>query len=821
MNEHSSNLPQPYDAATPGQPLPTPWVGGMSPQAGPSEEAGAGFSLQRITAALFRFKWFIALAVLVGAGGGYVLWTIQDPEYVANVTLFMELPVRSASTTGPITSGQLLQQSPAWLDLLRSYAVLDHVAVQEKLFLQHPVAADSSLFEDFALAERFRPGSYRIEVGPSGERYRLSSAEGLEIERGAVGDSVGLALGFAWQPGRDLLVPGRSAEFTISAPRDAARTLRSEVGTRMVRGGNFLTLELRGADPERITSVLNAVAVRFVDVAATLKRDKLEQLSQILEQQLRAAESNLRNAETSLESFRVRTITLPSDVGSPIAPGLAQTANPVFQNFFEMRIEAEQIRRDRERLEAVMAEAREQGLQVEALEAIGSVSQSTLLNQALNEFTTKKAEARALLYRYSPEYPLVQDKQREIQTLEEQTIPALANALLAELRSKEGSFERYIQSASADLRNIPARSIEEGRLEREVQIADNLYTNLQGRFENARLAAVSSVPDLSILDYAAVPQFPVDDTRIRLALMFFMGAVGASVLGALLLDRVDPKVRYPEQVTNEFGLTILGVVPQIDARKGRRGAQNSEQVLEAFRELRLRVMHAYGTGPVLVTITSPGSGEGKSLVSANLAVAFSELGHKTLLIDGDTRRGDVNQLLSTSRTPGLVNFLAGEIEESELIQGTRNPNLEFIGAGSRLTNSPELLASKKMRDFFSALRPRYSVIIVDSPPLGAGGDAYILGTLTGNLVMVLRTGTTHRGLTVSKLEPLMRLPIRVLGAILNDVQARGAYRYYYQYYSNYLPGYGPGEEGVPGNGKRAIASRSRSEQETAGTSGTG
>ncbi len=785
-------------------------------------EGEGGFSTKRLIAALLRFRWVIAFSVLLGGVAGYVAWRLQDPVFVTNMTLFVEVPDRDQARSGPITQGQLLTENYAWLDLLRSYTVLDHVAVQQRLFLSLGEPEDSVVFRSFQLAERFRPGSYELHVvGRDDPMVSLKTEEGRVVEDVQVGDSVGRRVGFLWQPEADVLPAGRRVEFRVSNPRDAARRLRDELQSQLIRGGNFLTLELRGPDPEHIAAVLNAVADRYLEVAANLKREKLDQLSQILEDQLVSAHENLTGAEAGLESFRVQTATLPSERSTPVPAGLQMTQSPVFSNYFDEKIELEELRRDRDRLQGVLAAAATEGsLQVEALEAIPPVSQSSQLTAALRELTEKRAELRALLYNYTDEYPIVQERSREIQVLEEATIPNLARSLLEELNARERTAEASIASASEELRNIPARSIEEARLERQVRIADNLYTTLQARYEEARLAALSSVPDVSILDRATVPQEPARDERLRLALVFFAGTIGFALLGAVAYDRIDPKVRYPDQVTGEFGLTILGAVPEIDARKGRGSAINSEQVLEAFRELRLSILHAYGTGPIHITVTSPGSGEGKSLISANLAVAFAELGHKTLLIDGDTRRGDVHHLLGAQRTPGIVDFLAGETSLDEITQETSYADLSFVGSGSRLSNSPELLASGAMREYFSLLRPQYSVVIVDSPPLGAGGDAFILGTLTGNMVLVLRTGATNRDLTASKMAPLSRLPIRILGAVLNDVRTRGPYRYYYQHYSDYIPGYGPGREDGAGDGRRAITGGSAEDEETPATPST-
>jgi Mrp family chromosome partitioning ATPase len=89
------------------------------------------------------------------------------------------------------------------------------------------------------------------------------------------------------------------------------------------------------------------------------------------------------------------------------------------------------------------------------------------------------------------------------------------------------------------------------------------------------------------------------------------------------------------------------------------------------------------------------------------------------------------------------------------------------------------------------MKVRFNVIIVDSPPLGAGIDPFVLGTATGHMLMVFRSGETDRAMAEAKLKLLDRLPVRVLGAVLNDIQADGVYKYY-----SYLYGYTSDEEGA-------------------------
>jgi Mrp family chromosome partitioning ATPase len=117
---------------------------------------------------------------------------------------------------------------------------------------------------------------------------------------------------------------------------------------------------------------------------------------------------------------------------------------------------------------------------------------------------------------------------------------------------------------------------------------------------------------------------------------------------------------------------------------------------------------------------------------------------------------------------------------------SRYPNLHFIPAGKRLRESPELLGSPAMTHLMDRVRPQFDVIVVDSPPLGAGVDPLTLGTLTGSIILVLRTGATDRDIARTHLTMVRHLPIRILGVVLNDVRPEGMYGYYGYYY---LAGY--------------------------------
>ena len=782
-------MPDQLPQRTPG--LHTPaldaYGAGLAPVP-PYDFAETGLDWRRYLSAVVRYRWWVLLLSALGFGAGFAVTRILKPSYMAQATIWIEAGNERRGggvDQGPIRSSQLLD-ARAWLDLLKSYVVLDSVVRERQLYLRSIGLGSSATFASFSLAERFRPGKYRLDVDDSGHSVTLSASGGVVVERAAVGDSIGATIGFLWRPPPAALVPGRKIAFTIVTPRDAAQKLSADLVATMDPNGNFLQLQMIGTDPAEIASTLNAVAQRYVAVAADLKRAKLTELAKILDGQLQLSERNLRAAENALETFRVHTVTLPTDRATPVVPGLEATRDPAFTSYFDMKVELEQLRRDRDAIRRVLSEVADSGLSVEGLQGIAAAQRSAELTDALKELTTKQAALRALRYRYTDATPGVQHLATQIDTLVRRTVPRVAAGLIRELTAREQVLQSRVDAASAELRQIPARAIEEARLRRQVTIDENLYTTLQQRYEEARLADASSIPDVRVLDRAVAPEQPLKDTNLRVMLVGILGGLGLALVGAMLLDRMDPHVRYPDQVTRDMGLTILGALPHVDARINGAHGRAPIGVIEALRGIRMNLVHAHGTaGPMIVTISSSGSGDGKSFLSSNLALAFADGGHRTLLIDGDVRRGVLHRLFNTARKPGLTDFLLGSVPRDIIIQATAYPSLAFIGSGTRHHVSPELLGMPSLVQLLAGLRGNYDVILIDSPPLGVAVDPYVLGTASGNMLLVVRTGATDREVMRSKLGVLDRLPLRVVGAVLNDVPARGLYYRHYGYLSGY------------------------------------
>ncbi len=745
----------------------------------PPDSETNGISWARYIYALKRHVVLIVVVAVAGSGLGLLRARRVEPVYEVQSKIWID--AGGSPQSGPIRT-QLLPAT-SWNELLRSYAIVDPVVRKLRLNVTYK-AADSVLFANFASLATLRPGAYRLRVDRAG-RYTLATSADTVIERGAVGDSIGRKVGFGWAPNARLFTPGRVVAFSVTTPRSASIALLSSVSVSIPEGGNsgggqFFTVKLSGSNPRRAAETLNAWIDQFVNSADELKKRHLIEFKNILSDQLHVAETQLQSAEAQLEKFRVSTITLPS--GATTGTGAAGAAlDPSVSTYFLQKDNLSQAQSERLAFEQIINGAHGGAIDPQAFLMVPSIlTEAPQLRAAIEELSSRQAALRTEQQFLTDANPRVKQLSETIRTLQYETIPRIAQSVLQTLRMRERNLSARVESGSKELRDIPPRVIEEQRLAREVTASESLYGVLKARYQEVSLAEAETRPDLTVLDFALPPTSPSSNEGPRLLLLAILASIAGAAGIAILHDRIDPRFRYPEQATHELGLTIAGTVPHLRARRSEDSqVELLSQVVESFRTLRLAVRYDFpAEGPVVLAVSSPSASDGKSLVAANLAMAFASAGHRTLLIDGDVRCGTLHNAFGMQVVPGLVEYLSNGADADAIIKSTGTDNLFLIPRGTRAVKAPELLVSEKMNLLIQDARSRFHVVIIDSPPFMAGVDAYALGAAAGSILVVLRQGVSDRKLAAAKLAVADRLPIRILGAVINGVPAGGIYRYY-------------------------------------------
>jgi capsular exopolysaccharide synthesis family protein len=313
---------------------------------------------------------------------------------------------------------------------------------------------------------------------------------------------------------------------------------------------------------------------------------------------------------------------------------------------------------------------------------------------------------------------------------------------------------------------------------------------------------------------ASTPSFP--NVRLTLALGALIG-LALGIAYALVRHTLDRRIRSAETVEQLTGVPVVGriplnhdftadnhIVPLTTAQQrdadGRRHSRDDAATAEALRELRTNLQFMdVDNPPRVIVVTSPAPGDGKSTITANLAITIAASGQNVVLVDADLRRPTVSTMFGLPAGGGLSDVLAGRARLDDVLHpwaGTES--MRILTAGNIPPNPSEVLGSARMMALIAQLAET-AMVIIDAPPLLAVTDAAVLtGRADGAFVVVSAGKTTFDALT-NALNILNRSKGRTMGVILNRVPRRGlgSDRYDYRYTYQSGPVAAPGRLGGP------------------------
>ena len=208
-------------------------------------------------------------------------------------------------------------------------------------------------------------------------------------------------------------------------------------------------------------------------------------------------------------------------------------------------------------------------------------------------------------------------------------------------------------------------------------------------------------------------------------------------------------------------------------------------VSESYRTLRTNIMFSSLDIKVkTIMVTSSGPGEGKTTVASNLAVIMAQSGKKTIIIDCDLRKPRIHKVFRVSNQDGLSNYLIGEVTIADVVKQTSVTNLQLLPSGVKPPNPAELVGSEKMGLFVESLKEYYDYIILDTPPVVVVTDAQLISQYADGCLLVIAASEADRDATIKAKELLTKVNAKILGVVLNKVDAnsKGRYKYYeYKY----------------------------------------
>ncbi len=308
-----------------------------------------------------------------------------------------------------------------------------------------------------------------------------------------------------------------------------------------------------------------------------------------------------------------------------------------------------------------------------------------------------------------------------------------------------------------------------------------------------------NINNVSVLDKAQIPTGPSNNTIIRdIVLAVFVAVAGCSAI-VFIIYYFDDTLRDTETIESEIEMPIIAKVFRDDSgidlivdKKPKAYAS------ENIRTLRTNLQFASvdeEMQTLLVTSTLPG--EGKSFVSANLAVSFAQAGKKVLLIDCDLRKGRQHKIFKVSGKKGLSTLLLGDVKSfGDYVNATKIEGLYVMSRGVFPPNPSELLSSKKNEALLKELKKHFDIIILDGAPCSGLSDSLVLSSLVDKVVLVSSVNYTPKTELKNTKKALENVGANLAGCVANNIRIKkdsyGNGYYYSQYGYGY--GYGYGEK---------------------------
>lgn len=418
----------------------------------------------------------------------------------------------------------------------------------------------------------------------------------------------------------------------------------------------------------------------------------------------------------------------------------------------------------------------------------------------ITSYNTACVERARLLSGSSENNPVVQRLGKQIDELSAIIEKSVANLKMS-LSLQQRELQNQLGKSMGYLSSVPGQKINLAQIEREQSVIEPLYILLQKKREETMLTIVAE-PDIArVVEYPENNSILVGPNARQIIIIAIVLGFLIPLLVIYLLSLMKTKVQTPEDIASRTRIPLLGVVPRREGPAFRatdimkEGSEGTSSVLsEAMRTIRTNI--GFFTGKVL-QFTSSIPGEGKSFVSANVAISLSSIGKRVILVETDLRKGRQRKTFELPRnhTKGLSNYLSGEVADwhDAICPANGIEGLDIMLKGAVPPNPNELLSSKRFEQLIEQLKEVYDYIILDSPPYLVIADPLTLNKYVDRNIYVMRAGKADLRF-INEIDAAVKSDkLSNVTIVLNDVEmAKGRAKYSYGYHYGYGYGYGYG-----------------------------
>jgi len=580
-----------------------------------------------------------------------------------------------------------------------------------------------------------------------------------------------------------------AAEVEADTTREIAQHLSTVVKISNDGRSDVIKIEATSADPKLAYIIANAYANTYLVDQLEARYEETKRVSAWLNDRLGELRDKVRDSEQAVQLYK--TVHKLDEI-----KGTTMTA----QQLSEISTQLVGAAGDRALKEANLIEVRKMLQSGGGAEAAAQVLTSPVIQKLQEGETEVRRKQAELSNKYGPQHPTMIGLAAEMNDLRRKTQEEVAKIVrsmegeVAASRAREAELRTNIKELQGANNSQSQAEVQLHQLQREADANRALYENFLGRFKQSSAQEQLKESDARMVAEAREPQAP---SFPRPMLMTAIIAVCALVLGmilALLMELLDTGVRSADDVSNHFGLSTLGMIPDLgkltsphEAILTRPNSAYAEALRSVWTSLRYS---AAGRGAKVLVVTSSVPQEGKTAFTTSLARGTATSGARVLLIDCDFRRAGAQKNLKAKGAADLTQVFEGKAQLADIITRDEKTGLDFIGPSRTTLRPQDLFESPEMASFLATLRTRYDLILIDTPPVMAVSDALSLANIADATLFVLRWEKTPRRVAGNAIKLLRDNNAAIAGVILSRVNFKRHARYGFGDHAFYHARYG-------------------------------
>jgi capsular exopolysaccharide synthesis family protein len=582
--------------------------------------------------------------------------------------------------------------------------------------------------------------------------------------------------------------PAVEAEPRTTSETDAQSAkidaFRGGISIEPVRNSRLVDILYTSPDPVFASQAANALAKAYIAQSMEFRFSESKQAADWLADRLTEQRKALEASEAALQGYRERN--------GAVSVADSSASNIVVQRLTDLNSALTKAKTERINKEALynqMKSAEGSG----TLDSFPAVLSNEYIQKLRSDLTDLQRQQAQLAERYGERHAEMIKIRTAIEIADNKlkgelgkVVESVKNEYLSAV-GEERSLQSALDSQKTEALSLNRKGIEYGVLQREADSNKQIYESLMQRTKETDIASDRKSTNIRVVDEAQTPKSPVSPNLRRAFMLSLIAGTTLSLGLVFFVDYLDSRIKTPQDVKAYLGVPFLGLIPAVPRGKDVGNPLLTEigpgGFAEAFKTVRTNVLFSSADdGLRSLVVTSAGPGEGKSICSANIAIALAQTGLRVLLVDADMRRPRVHEIFSAAEEPGLSNLLTGNAKASEVIQKSGIDKLWVMSAGHIPVNPAELLSSLRFVDFLAALEDHIDWVVLDTPPVLVVSDSMVVANKATGVVFVVGADQTSRNAARNAIEQLQATNANVLGSVLNRADVQRHSHYYSSYY---------------------------------------